>query len=91
MPEEGSEEDEYDEAKLIREWKPWRVRFMAAWFLCAILWHNPDHLDLFVEERREAYVDAQGILQMAFFEHSEIDLPDFDNRAPYGPGTERPA
>jgi hypothetical protein len=83
MP-EGSEEDEWDEEKLIREWKVWRVRFVAAWFLCANLWHSEDLLDSILENPRNAYVDSQGILHLAYFEQNVIELPDLEDRAPYG-------
>lgn len=83
MP-DGSEEDEWDEDKLIREWKAWRVRFVAAWFLCANLWHSPDLLDSIMEGGVDAYVDSQGVLQLAYFEQNEIELPTLDDRIPYG-------
>jgi hypothetical protein len=90
MP-EGSEEDEWDEDKLIREWKGWRVRFVAAWFLCANLWHSPDLLDSIIEGGVNAYVDGQGVLQLAYFEQNEVELPNLGDRIPYGPGNREEA
>ncbi|KIN06591.1 hypothetical protein OIDMADRAFT_50071 [Oidiodendron maius Zn] len=85
---EGSEKDEWDEDKLMREWRAWRVRFVATWFLCASLWHSPDLLDTNMEGGVDAYIDDQGVLQLACFEQNEIELPNLKDRIPYGPGNE---
>jgi hypothetical protein len=59
---EGSEEEDL-------EWKSWRVKFIAAWFLCINLWNSPDLLDTLIENGRDAHVDGGGVLNPPYFEH----------------------
>lgn len=61
---------------------------MATWFLCVNLWHSPDLLDTIMEGGVDAYIDDQGVLQLAYFEQNEIEPPNLEDRIPYGPGNE---
>ncbi|KAM3064685.1 hypothetical protein ACMFMG_011284 [Clarireedia jacksonii] len=83
MP-EGSAEDEWDEEKLIYEWKVWRVKFLVAWNLVAGLSMGDDIVFSIWENENEAYTDEDGVFQLPYLEQDESQFPDLEDRAPWG-------
>lgn len=86
MP-EGSAEDEWDEEKLIFEWRFWRVKFLLAWHLCVSLNNGDDVVFDIWEDEKDAYVDEDGVFQLPYLEHNDAMFPELDNRVPWGPGS----
>ncbi|KAI9642134.1 hypothetical protein NHQ30_008936 [Ciborinia camelliae] len=84
MP-EGSAEDEWDEESLVHEWKVWRVKFLVAWHLCVSLDNGDDVVFSIWEEEKAAYVDRDGIFQLAYLEQDRDMFPDLENRVSWGP------
>ena len=55
--------------------------------MCMALWFNED----FIEEIQmcgdgSLYTDDKGVFQMAWIEQDKRSLPNWDDRAPWGPG-----
>lgn len=86
MP-EGSPEDEWDEEKLIRTWKVWRVKFLMAWWLISGLESNDSVLFDIMEDGKDIYTDKDGILQWPYMEHDEHEYPDLKIRVAWGPAS----
>lgn len=84
MPEDSAE-DEWDEVKLINEWKVWRVKFLMAWWLITGLNNNDDVMFDVMEDEKDTYTDHEGVLQMPYMEHDEHEYPDLENRVSWGP------
>ncbi|KAB8300365.1 hypothetical protein EYC80_000548 [Monilinia laxa] len=84
MPEDSAD-DEWDEEKLIYEWKVWRVKFLMAWWLITGLNNNDDALFDVMEDEKDTYTDYDGVLQMPYMEHDEHEYPDLENRVSWGP------
>jgi hypothetical protein len=89
MPEdEDGEEEDWDESRAIKTWMSWRVKFLAAWFVAAGFWHRADLMLELWSNPRDVYEDENGVTQLAYFEHDKYELPDLENRVPFGPEPE---
>lgn len=77
---------DWDEEKLVREYRVWRIKYRTAWHFLAGLWHIPQEVvqGLDTGGSRSTYVDEEGILQQAYVE--EHDFDDLEDRAPYRRG-----
>lgn len=67
MP-EGSDEAEWDEEKLLHEWKVWRVKFVVAWQVCATVCQGDDVITTLWADKTKAYWDENGIFQLPHLE-----------------------
>lgn len=86
----GHEDDEWEEdTPTVWVWKPWRVKFVMAWFLCAGFWHNADLVLELLEEGKDRYINDRGIVTFADLEHDKRELPDWEDPSPYGPGAKK--
>ncbi|RAL67443.1 hypothetical protein DID88_008198 [Monilinia fructigena] len=56
MPEDSAD-DEWDEEKLIYEWKVWRVKFLMAWWLITGLNNNDEAMFDVMEDENNTYTD----------------------------------
>ncbi|TGO50354.1 hypothetical protein BCON_0185g00050 [Botryotinia convoluta] len=86
MPEDSAE-DEWDEKKLVSEWKVWRVKFLVAWWLISGLCMNDQALFQVFEDEKDTYTDKDGVLQMPYLENDEYEYPDLEHRVPWGPAS----
>ena len=85
MPkDEDGEEEDWDESKLVRTWMSWRIKFLAAWFVAAGFWHRYDLMLEIWENPKDVYTDENGVTQLAYFENDVYELPDLENRVPFG-------
>lgn len=80
-----SDEGEWDDAKVIKTWKVFRVKFLTAWFFIQGLEMGDDETEQLMDGRNQ-YVDETGVLQFAWYEQNTHEFPVLENRAPYGPG-----
>lgn len=84
MPED-SPGDEWDEDKIILEWKVWRVKFLVAWWLITGLGFADDVMFDTMEDEKDTYTDKDGGFQMPYKEHDMHEHPDLENCVPWGP------
>ncbi|KAH8662828.1 hypothetical protein BGZ60DRAFT_412075 [Tricladium varicosporioides] len=83
---EDRDENEDEGGAPVGEWMTWRVKFLAAWNIWSGFWHRSDlMLEEVQKNTRNYYVDENGILQDAGLENDVNELPDLEERVPYGP------
>ena len=82
---EDVEEGVWDEEKVVYTWKVFRVKFLTAWFMMTRLEMADDEVED-LTDGVDQYVDANGVLQMPWYEHELNEFPELENRVPYGPG-----
>ncbi|KAH6678034.1 hypothetical protein B0J14DRAFT_505048 [Halenospora varia] len=84
--EESEDEDEVEDEAPVGKWMTWRVKFVAAWNIWSGFWHRSDlMLEEIQKNTRIYYVDENGVLQDAGLENDVDELPDLEERVPYGP------
>lgn len=80
MPKELLERGEWDDEKIVSEWKEFRVNFTYAWAVMAIL---QERAHVLIEEfglpDNDAHLDANYVLQVPSIKLKEWDLVEDDD------------